>query len=72
MEESGLELFQVKSRFLWVSLRRSQPVMCRTSICRMNDELVGSGLDMIQVKSRLLWFRLRRFSDQFAERSYVG
>jgi hypothetical protein len=55
MKGSGLDLFQVKSRFLWASLRRCQHQVCRESICRLNDELEVSGLDLFQVKSRFLW-----------------
>jgi hypothetical protein len=38
----------------------SQTVMCRASICRINDELVGSGLDLFPVEYRFLWVSLPR------------
>jgi hypothetical protein len=50
LEGSGLDLFQVKSRFLWVSVLRSQCPVCRASICRMNDVLEESGLELFQEK----------------------
>jgi hypothetical protein len=42
----------ILTQFLWASLGRCQCLVCRASICRMDDVLEGSSLDLFQVKSR--------------------
>jgi hypothetical protein len=54
LEGSRLFLFQVKFRFLRVSLLRSQCLVCRASICWMKDASNGSDLDRFQFMSRFL------------------
>jgi hypothetical protein len=60
IEGSGLELFHVMSRFVWVSLLSSQCPMFRASVSRKYDVLEGSDIALFQGNSRFLSVSLLR------------